>query len=637
MKTRRTILAAALALVVAIPAPAAILSGGSGAGFSVGGVDDPPGYVWDLGDLDEHSERLETDWNLDSWADGYDTEAELNALGWTTIDVEEATSGITCTHGGAGNSEDEAGFQALFTDTDNCSQPSGDTPGVCNKVFKIASGCVIDVTSSTTDAINGAAAINIKYSNFAIIGEDETAEISANNTVSANTDMVGPLFSTGSSWGYTGGADLSTYTRGSGAITKGTASLTISGSCSGLVLDDLIRINGTNEDGEPLVYQTEITNTPAGSDCTLDLADPLPTTFTTITGVTEKTGLGPQNQIFLGFKVGFPYLPDGVGTNASDLSNALIFRDRSVRRKLIQNMHVGSYGQTWLDARANYQLVARHSTFGRGLHTLRRQNNSGAALHSGQSGSLFTVYNNIYLEGAIRFWPNDNAYNFAYIGFNYQVPQVPSHPSESGHYCGCITNPQGFPCVSSGPERSIFFAHDPASSGMSRMLFEANDFKCNVLRDGTYAEIHRYLTMYRNRHDGQLKLIQFINTGVDHYMNWFANRAGTFELGSDSDGTLGLFNVAESTIAAPSGTGVSWTTSAPGDNYVDTGPHDEYPADLPPSLRFRTNDPPEWWCQESGPWNGSWSFGYGDGGDNGGTPRKLPAQIRHEAGTCTPP
>lgn len=89
---------------------------------------------------------------------------------------------------------------------------------------------------------------------------------------------------------------------------------------------------------------------------------------------------------------------------------------------------------------------------------------------------------------------------------------------------------------------------------------------------------------------------------------------------------------------APGGTGVVWPTSGTGRNYVDSGPHDDYATtNIPPSLAFRTNSAPSWWCQESGPWNGSWSFGYGDGGDNGGTPRKLPAQIRHEGGSCTPP
>lgn len=594
------------------------------------------GYTWGLGALAspvDYSARFAVTWDNDDWADGYDTEAELNALGWTTVDITESTSGITCTHGGSGSSEDESGLATVFSS--NCTAPSGNTPGVCGNVFKIAADCTIDTTSATGSAEGGAPGVSVNYSDFALIGEDpETSIIYANNTAAANTDMMGPLFSTGASWGYAGGSDGSTYTRSGGSITQGTTTITLS-SCSGLASGDLVQVNATDADGNDASYWTEVTM----SGCVATLADPLPTTFSTLTGVTEKGGVGPRNQIFLNFTSGFPYLPDGVGSNASDQTVAPWYYGRATRRMLVQNVTSGAHGNGFIRTRYPYQIVIRHNSIGPGLFTMRKGTNSQGAFGSNNGGSMLSFYDNLLLGGAVRIWPNDGAYAFAYIGFNYQINQTPTNPLEGGNWCGGITNPQGFPENRFGIERSIFMTHDGADRGVvTHALFEANDLACEIAREAN-SVLGRYVTFYRNRVVRHYPTVTMPTGSTENYMNWIANRSGTFNWNSGSahmPGTLGLFNVANTTMGTPNGTGTTFPTSSTGKNYVDASEHDDIASTtLPPSLAIRTNDAPSWWCTQSGTWDGAWTFAYGDG--YGGTTYKLPAQIRYEGTTCTPP
>jgi len=595
-------------------------------------------YSWSLGDLSSSSSRFDVNWDNDDWADAYDSEAELNALGWSTVNV---TAGINCAAGGPDSAQDQAALQSYFRNTAYCSQPSGDTPGVCNKVFKLQANCTYDVLAGEDGSINGTPALQIQYSNFALVGADpRTSFISANNTVTSNTTQVAPLLSTGSGWGYTGGPDGASYAWG-GSSNRGQNALTINGSCAGLAAGDLVQVIGTDGDGAPLDYRTRITNTPSASNCTINISDPLPTTFAGRTSIVEKGQNGPKRMIFLNFKAGFPFLPAGVGTNAPDMSNALVVRMRAVQESLFQNVTLGPYGQMAIDSQGNWRYVVRHSTLGPGLHTMRRQNNAMVISRNVQ-GSLVSFYDNAMLQGATRLYLNDGSTQFGYFGFNYHVPQLPTDSREGGNYCTGITNPQGFPNVSAGPERSMFLNHDPAvANNVGHVLIEANDFKCQVVNEGLNPT-RRYTTFYRNRIlNHGFTSFEFRATAINEsYLNIVANRAYSFSFNGDATmpNALGRFNTAVQSINAPGGTGVSWPTSGAGRNYVDSGAHDDYAAtNLPPSLAIRTSTPPSWWCQESGPWDGSWSFGYGDGADNGGSPRKLPAQIRLEGGTCTPP
>jgi hypothetical protein len=379
-------------------------------------------YTWGLGDLSSSSSRFDVNWDTDDWADAYDTEAELNGLGWSTVNV---VNGINCAAGGPDSAQDQAALQSYFRNTAYCSQPSGDTPGVCNKVFKLQANCTYDVLAGENGAINGTAALLIQYSNFALVGADrQTSFIAANNTVSSNTTQVAPLFSTGSGWGYTGGPDGATYSW-AGSSNKGQSSLTISGSCAGLAQGDLIQVIGTDGGGAQLDYRTRITNSPSSSNCTLNISDPLPTTFAGRSRIVEKGQNAPKRMIFLNFRAGFPFLPPGVGTGATDLSNALGFRMRGVQESLFQGVTIGPYGQMAIDAQGNWRFVVRHSTLGPGLHTMRRQNNA-MVVSRNVHGSLFSFYNNTMLQGATRLYINDGSTQFGYYGFNYHVPQLPT-------------------------------------------------------------------------------------------------------------------------------------------------------------------------------------------------------------------
>lgn len=600
-------------------------------------------YVWSLGDLSNASSRLDVNWDHDDWADAYDSEAELNALGWSTVNIDESTPGISCSHGGRGSSEDKAGLQALLDA--NCPGRSGFTPGVCNNVFKIAANCTIDTLSDYTNDNASQPGININYSNFALIGASVTTSVvSANNVVDANTDRFAELFGTGLNDVGSGGADGSTFTwDGGSSSVKGQSVIQIDNNCSGVAPGDLIRVQGADPGGSPLVYITRIVAEAVdGVDCDIRVADPLPTTFAGRTSVTIEGQGGPKNQVYMNFTARFPYLPDGACTSIDPgLGCGYGLETRNSQQLLIQGVRWGPLGHSPLATAHSYRVVVRNNDFGPARHTLRRQNN-GSGFSRNTSGSLMSVYDNVFREGVVRVgYFSDGSAQFGYLGFNYQVPQLPSNPAEGGNYCGAISNPQGFPNVSAGPERSIFLNHDaPFGPGVvGQVLIEANDFKCRLQKEFAHSN-GRYITLFRNRFIGQSPVVDFAGGDIG-YVNLIANRVGTWGFAAGiMDNVFGNWNIGESSIPTPTGTSVTWPTTGTGKNYLEPAstPHDDYTrVNLPPSLGFRSNTAPSWWCQESGPWDGNWSFGYGDGGDNGGVPRKLPAQIRFEGRTCTPP
>ncbi len=73
--------------------------------------------------------------------------------------------------------------------------------------------------------------------------------------------------------------------------------------------------------------------------------------------------------------------------------------------------------------------------------------------------------------------------------------------------------------------------------------------------------------------------------------------------------------------------------SCPGTNHNTDRPHSSWSGAYPTSL-YRTQAP-NWWCQEACPWSPGGIGAFGD--DFGTSLCKLPAQIRVEGGTCTPP
>jgi hypothetical protein len=68
------------------------------------------------------------------------------------------------------------------------------------------------------------------------------------------------------------------------------------------------------------------------------------------------------------------------------------------------------------------------------------------------------------------------------------------------------------------------------------------------------------------------------------------------------------------------------------ENYVRNDPPSSWQGTNFPASLYRGNQAPSWWCQESGPFPS-----IGAMSDREGSYTKLPAQIRLEGGTCTPP
>jgi hypothetical protein len=73
--------------------------------------------------------------------------------------------------------------------------------------------------------------------------------------------------------------------------------------------------------------------------------------------------------------------------------------------------------------------------------------------------------------------------------------------------------------------------------------------------------------------------------------------------------------------------------ACPGTNYNVSAPHSSWNGDYPTSL-YRTSTP-SWWCEEACSWSPQGIGAFGDDWNAGLC--KLPAQIRAEGGTCTPP
>lgn len=659
-----------------------------------------PGYEWELGDLSSYSSRFDVDWDHSQWANSYDTEAELNALGWTTVNIsnnpctdlysndgpgDTQTSGspdgrcdsndntydITCAHGGSGSNEDDLAIAAVFADNcDTDPDGGGSSPNVCNNVFKIADSCTLDVTATATAygsdySHRVAPAIQLRGSNWALMGTDQAgSSISVNNVMTNTQDGWGPaIANSGYDEEYGGQSAAATYTW-SGGDTKGTTTLSISGSCAGIVhegTDDgdglnessILRVVGQDADGGGLWFQTRVAGVTGSGPCTVDIVDPLPLNFASRTQIDRMSSTDrTEYNLFVNMTVKSPYMEPGYCTAEAlaapptppGQACAVLVRMYGFNNLLFDKVTLGP-GSIPYTVRRGYQQVTRHSDLGPQRHGQRRPNNNNFMTAEGVS--LISHYNNVNHEGQIRISVTANAMMAAYFGYNFTVDQTVPNANDdatSGNYCG---NPSGgtYPSSGGGPERSVFVRHDGEFSGntptgIGHYLFEANDFKCYYFDQGFSNPLRRYATMYRNRFLGSNQTIDIDVGAGSNYQNWVANRAGDWAISSGAlVNGLGLYNVDPGgTFTAPTATGITWPTVGTGRNIVDADEHDDYATtDLPPSLGLRTDLPPSWWCEESGPWDGSWSFGYGDGGDNGGVPRKLPAQIRYEGGACTTP
>jgi hypothetical protein len=73
--------------------------------------------------------------------------------------------------------------------------------------------------------------------------------------------------------------------------------------------------------------------------------------------------------------------------------------------------------------------------------------------------------------------------------------------------------------------------------------------------------------------------------------------------------------------------------ACPGSNVNRSDPDPSWAGETYPTSFYRSSAP-SWWCQEACAWDQSGIGAFGD--DFGATLCKLPAQIRHEGGTCTP-
>jgi len=684
-------------------------------------------YTWSLGDLADQSARL-TDavlWDDGSWADPYDTEAELTALGWQTVDIQcvdlydnaatPQTTGspdgncdldrtiarIDCADGGSGTGGDETAIRALIAAAcPNGAGGSGDANKDCavdagnfdtagdraGVIMKYPSGsCHIDMLSGTgvqNDAIGG---LPLRYSNIAIVGDGmDNSFLDCNDTATESTSLascVGTNYTSfGTPWAGTPGActpgssinygasceATTTYTV-TGSITVGQTSINLGGTpCSTLSAGDRIVLKGTGPDGDTLWASNFVSScTVNGGDDTVVVEDGIQYAIPATVTMTELTGPQTTNTFYIGLSIGWPHVPDGASRD--QIGSAAALRHNHPKGVIVSESRLGPYTRNAYSDRDAYHVTIRHSVIGPEQFGKRRGTND-RVFHFGEStisGSV-SVFDNILEDGAKRFVElSQMSSNGSWYGFNYHTDMLATAVGETGSHWNDVGTPQGISMFSDGGcptgceprfARTVFWSHDTnTTSAPGLTLIEANDMAGHQRAQGNSGDMNRYTTLFRNRQNRETLCGQgapgsgtgcgspdtYEGAGAYHYTNWIANRF--VEWASDATrepNTLGRWNVAEEASGArtKTATGATWPTASTYKNYVDTGPHDDYATTrIPPSLALKTGTPPSWWCTESGTWNDEWSFGYGDGGDNGGTPRKLPAQIRYEGGTCTTP
>jgi hypothetical protein len=610
--------------------------------------------------------------------------------------------GISCAQGAAGTGTDEAGIIALLSAACPSSDGSGrrdcaiDAGGLDNGTFdregvalKFPTGtCYIDMLAGTGGP-NTVGGLPIPYSNIAIIGRGmDQSYLNCNDSggteSSTYSTCVGTTFPFGTQWSadpitpcapswdsdmpYGGTCeDTSNVETLTAAVSVGQTTIRSTSACTSIDADDRVLLKGTGLDGLPLWHLNE-----AASDCDgsndIVLKDPIRYAIPgTVTAVEIRK---PQTRktFFMGLSIGFPNAPDGTSRGTSITSaHHLYFNHPS--EVLVTDSRVGPYIQFAYGDIGSFRVSIRHSEIGPSQKSKRRGTN-GRVFHFGEStvAGSYSVFDNVFVGAAKRFVEGSQMSTHAtWYGFNYMDDMLATAP-ETGSHWNAVGNPQGIthsPDAGTNPaaERTVFMSHDTNNTSKPGMLLvEANDMGGHFNNQNIAGAFNRYMTFYRNRQN-RLTLcgnrgagtvpplictIGFDTGGGDPahtYQNWIANRWSGWETTTRLTYVLGLWNIAQDVTSDPemTGTGVVWDdTAAPGRNYGTTAAHEEWPLvdGLPPSLALQQDTAPEWWCQESGSWDGDWSFAIGDG--YGGTTYKLPAQIKYEireglGGTCTPP
>ena len=602
------------------------------------------GYTWSLGDLAGYSTRLDMDWETGAWADAYDTEAELVAL-WGTATTIAAAS-CTATNDAADESTVATQLSTLC---------GGAPPRDCGgKVAKFESSCDYDMTAGAGNS-DSAPALNFGYSNLALVGGGmDSTRINCNDTFADNTSVMGPCAANASSGAYgnpeVGSSftwDATTGAKGRGGNTTDNAIIaTADSGCANFAANEGIRLRGTDAGGNTIIINSRIAAVAtSGSDCKIQITTPLYGALTPVS-VISTTSSVTSKTIVMGMTIGFPNAPDGANSNAGAGTQGM----RVIRSNefLLVDSRIGPYGPTGIDLRAgNIRPVIKSNELGPCQKCKRNGTASGVLTANTDGGALVFINNNM-VGAAKRMASVARASSWgSWWGFNYQDAFDTDVVGETGNHCDGVGSPVGFPMVGFSPstERNIFVGHDSESLATGErvggFLAEANDLNCKLEYDaGSVTASARYTTYYRNRSNKYMGTIDTPTGSREYvYQNFIANRFKTWTLDNDAvwPDALGINNAAVTTMDSLTSTGTTWpTASGAGRNYATgSSAHENYPLDYPPSLALKTNTAPSWWCTQSGPWNGTWNFGAGDG--YGGNTYKLPAQIRYEGTTCTPP
>ena len=583
-----------------------------------------PAMAWDLGDLADpnYSDRLDIEWNRTfEWADAVDTQAELEALGWSVVQMTNANCGagaISCAAGGSGSSEDETCVNNILST--NC--PAGNCG---NKIFRFQDSCTYDFTADSPGGTDSGGAITAhSYSNLAFVGGGVDTELFCNNTVTGPTQSMGPCLRVGSTWSDASGV-TNTYSGSVTGVTKGSTEITLP-SCTGLSSGDQLRVVGTDGSGEPIEYQDEVSGL---AGCVATLRHGIPMTFTATSA--QRVAGNNKNVYILNLKLGSPFLPDGAFSQDVSTINGATISAFHTDYLLLSDVWLGPTGAQGIMTRWANRIVVKHSTIDKNVHTARRKNN--AAFISNANGFNMAIYDNWFRQSNVRAGSLAGRNGrFQYFGFNYQDDQSATAP-ETGNYCAGIGNVSDptYPELGSGPERSIFASHDAIPRGNGTFLVESSTTGCRTFRESADDPVGQYGTFYRVRaSDGSdpVMLWNATTASPTYSPNFIANRYGSYTWSGSASQivtSLGLWNVGESSMSLPSDSSL-WTG-----NEATTGANSNCPLDLPASLAFRSDTPPSWWCDESGDWT-AWTFGACDG--QGGVTYQLPAQLRAE-GTCT--
>lgn len=604
-------------------------------------------YDWSLGDLSVQSTRLPISWETGAWANAVDTEAELVALGWSVTTIRAANCAAT------NDAADEVTIAAQIS-----AACGGAPPRSCgNRILRFENSCHYDVTAGAGNA-DGAPAVNFGYSDVAFVGGgmnstfiDCTDSLPALDATAAHNPCVANA--SGGDYGHptVGGTftwEASTGGQGRGSNASTNALIATGATCSTSFAPGFgIRITGVDSAGGTVETNSYVVaSAQAGADCRIQIATPLYETLTPVT--LQRTATATTSKTYvIGLSISFVNLHDGAQSAEGHTYGSAPMRVQHSNDFLITKSRLGRYGFTALDLRSgNIRPVIKSNEFGPCQKCKRRGNNSSVMGGNSKGGALVFINNN--MTGAAKRMAGIATSSSwgSWFGFNYQDNFLATTPGETGNHCNGVGNPQGIPMNANGPsqERSIFIGHDPdlgdPGKRVGGFLIEANDLNCKAQYDGGGLNAARYSTYFRNRMNRTMGTIENgTTTQIFPYQNFLANRFNQVILSGANQGwnnALGWNNAGTTRMSQVTSPGSIWPiTAGAGENWVSgSSPHRNYPLTIPPSLALKTGNAPDWWCRESGVWDGEWNFGAGDG--YGGFTYKLPAQIRAEGGTCTP-